>query len=287
MRLVMTLLCRNEADIVESNILFHLHQGVNFIIAMNNLSVDRTGDILERYQKKGVLKLLEQHEDTHDQGPWVTGMARMAQSEYGADWVIDNDADEFWWPKHGTLKDTLALVPNENDMLRVPRWNFIPSASETGPFYERMQIREVLSYNSIGKPLPPKVCHRAYPDIIVADGNHSARRAGAALRGADGAPFIEILHFPVRTYAQLERKVLLGTAAVARNARLGAKICITWRWLAEEHRNGRLYDYYREQHLDSETLVEGIRSGKLVKDDRLSHFFRARQCSGVPAIVSS
>ena len=47
--IVMTLLVRNEEDIIEANIEFHLAQGADFIIATDNRSTDRTRDLLLRY----------------------------------------------------------------------------------------------------------------------------------------------------------------------------------------------------------------------------------------------
>ena len=45
-RIVMTLLCRDEEDIIGYNIAYHLAQGVDFVIATDNASRDRTPLVL-------------------------------------------------------------------------------------------------------------------------------------------------------------------------------------------------------------------------------------------------
>ena len=47
--------------------------------------------------------------------PWRTQMARLAATDYGADWVINTDADEFWMSGGGTLKGVLAAVPEPTE----------------------------------------------------------------------------------------------------------------------------------------------------------------------------
>ena len=37
-------------------------------------------------------------------------MARLAATEFGADWLINSDADEFWWPRGASLRDVLGAV---------------------------------------------------------------------------------------------------------------------------------------------------------------------------------
>jgi Glycosyltransferase family 92 len=71
----MTLLVRDEADIVSSHIEFHLHHGVDFVVATDNLSVDATPEILQRYERQGVLHYIHQPDDDYAQDRWVTHMA--------------------------------------------------------------------------------------------------------------------------------------------------------------------------------------------------------------------
>src|SRR5687768_13062418 len=106
MKLVMTLKIRDEGDVIDANLRFHLAAGVDFFIVTDNGSVDETPEILERYRKAGLAQILEKPADEfyRPNPEWVTDMARLAATEHGADWVINNDADEFWWPLSGDLK---------------------------------------------------------------------------------------------------------------------------------------------------------------------------------------
>lgn len=277
MRLIMTLLCRNEADIVRANIEYHLAQGADFVIATDNGSTDGTVDILEEYRRAGVLRLIHEPEDDYSQARWVTRMARQAQAEHGADWVINNDADEFWWPAEGDLKTGLGALEPGAGLVVAERSNFVPrppSPTSVAPFYERMIVRERASLNAVRAPLPPKVCHRAEPDVDVEQGNHgvsSARLGPASVR----QPML-IFHFPLRSFPQFELKIQRGDAALERNTSLPRGFNITWRVLCEELRAGRLRDYYEKQVLADDVVEESIRSGELIRDTRLRDFLQAR-----------
>src|SRR5262245_19793925 len=104
MKLVMTLLVRDEADIIDNHIAFHLAGGVDFVIAADNGSTDETREILETYARDGHLYRISLP-DPFSQIEVVTRMARLAATRFGADWVINSDGDEFWWPRTGTLKE--------------------------------------------------------------------------------------------------------------------------------------------------------------------------------------
>ena len=271
MKLVLTLLCRDEADILDSMIRFHLDQGVDRIIATDNGSVDGSLRILQRYENQGRLQLIREPEHSHDQAVWVTRMARLA-AEQGADWVINSDADEFWWPRTGTLKTTLAALPNTVEACRVQRTNFLPpprDERDQRPFHQRQLLRERVSLNSLGEPLPPKLIHRAHPHIEVSDGNHAASRAGQPLQGIDNSG-IEILHVPIRSYPQLERKIRQGAEALQRNRRVAPGVGHSWRSLYSTHlQQGRLPAYYDSLRPDDVSLAAQLHHGELLEDRRL------------------
>lgn len=286
MKLVMTLLARDEQDIIAANIDFHLRKGVDFIIATDNLSVDRTRAILLEYQRLGVLHYIYEAGDDHSQHRWVTRMARMAHDDFGADWVINSDADEFWWPEHDAdLKEALSAVPLSQSALAVERTNFIPRPQPEQQFFaDLMTFREVRPLNSLGAPLPPKVCHRAYADVQVADGNHAVYRDGALLPTAP-VPIL-ILHFPLRSYAQFENKIAKGGAALARNSSLPLEIGATWRDLYRLYRNGGLRAYYEQMVLDEPSIQAGLTDGSIVRDDRLKRFLHAVRSQRVAGSTS-
>lgn len=285
MKLVMTLLVRDEADIIAANLDFHRAAGVDFFIVTDNLSTDETPAILRRYEREGVLLYLHEAGDDYAQHRWVTRMAQMAAGDFGADWVINNDADEFWWPDGGTdLKGCLAACDPAVAALSAPRKNFVPEALHSDAFFaERMTLRETRSCNALGQPLPGKVCHRAAADIQVAQGNHSVSRAGRVLPSAPAA--LTILHFPLRSYRQFENKIVKGGAAYERNRELGRNVGATWRELYVAWKRGELEAYYRAQVPDAGAVARGLASGRYVRDGRLQQFFRSHcgHAPGVPA----
>jgi hypothetical protein len=62
-KIVMTIAVRDEADIIEENLRYHLGAGVDFIIATDHRSEDGTTEILERYERDGLLHLTRETGD--------------------------------------------------------------------------------------------------------------------------------------------------------------------------------------------------------------------------------
>ena len=74
---------------LDEQLAFHLDAGVDFVIATDNRSQDGTTEILERYARDGRLHLIRETGDDLRQSEWVTRMARLAATEFGADWVLE------------------------------------------------------------------------------------------------------------------------------------------------------------------------------------------------------
>ena len=87
-KLIMTLLVRDEEDIIEKNIRFHLNHGVDFIIATDNGSVDGTRGILKKYENKGLLHLIDEKNQDYSQAEWVNRMGKLAYEKYHADTLL-------------------------------------------------------------------------------------------------------------------------------------------------------------------------------------------------------
>jgi hypothetical protein len=270
MQLVMTLLVRDEEDVLAANIEFHLAQGVDFFLITDNKSEDTTPEIIHKYEKQGVARYIYEDADDYNQSAWVTRMARLAAAEHGADWVINNDADEFWWPHTADLKQTFSDVAAEQGIVVAPRHDFVALNQETDTFFRDMVYRKKVSLNAIGKPLPPKVAHRADPQVEVAQGNHWATLSHEYRTAED---LIDIFHFPLRSYPQFTNKIIKGGQAYERNTTQSAKAGDTWRKLYKEYQRNGLTDYYRKQSFSPRQIEHGLQDGSLISDRRLPDYF--------------
>ena len=268
-RIVMTLLVRDEEDILVQNIEFHRALGVDHFIITDNLSRDQTPSIIQHYVRKGWASSIFEIEDDYSQSEWVTRMARMAP-QFDADWVINSDADEFWLPSSGSLKDIYRNVPADADIAASPRCDFAYLGDVDGAWYRQMIYRKTVSLNHAGVPLKPKIAHRASADVVVHQGNHDASGMKGTAAILDG---LEILHFPIRSKTQFENKIRNGGAAYARNSKLPSIFGGGWRQLYATYASeGSLDSYLASQRFTPDRIAADMASGALTVDVRLAGF---------------
>src|SRR6187551_1795452 len=273
-RVVMTLRARDEADIVGSWLDFHLNAGADFVVVTDHRSQDGTTEILERYAHEGSIHLIREPGEELREEEWVTRMARLAATEFGADWVINSDADEFWWPRGPSLRDVLAAVPDRYGTVGAFLRVFVPRPG-TAPFAERMTVRfsalaPINDPASLYKPIR-KVIHRGHPEIRVTRGNHALVDSPfAPLRG--WFP-IECFHFPLRSAAQCAHKAKLqGEAFEQHIARPPTAYHAD---MFSALRSGRIGEYYEALVVSDDELERGVADGRLVVDTRLRDALRA------------
>ena len=259
MKLALTLLAKNEADVIDANIAYHLGAGVDLVVATDNGSTDGTLEILERYEGQGVLHLIREPSTDFRQGEWVTRMARLA-ADRGADWVINADADEFWWPRAGNLKEVLERLPERYGIVHGVWRPFVARPDDGSHFAERMTVRLSMqaAINDPTNPFRParKAMHRAHPNVRVRDGNHDVE--GTPLVKLQGWYPLEVFHLPLRSRAQVETKYAGG-------ARRGL------RFVPDEDRLDAAAD---PLVVDEVELQRGLAENLLVEDTRLRDALR-------------
>jgi glycosyl transferase family 2 len=270
MKLVQTLVVRDEADIVDDQIRYHLSAGVDFVIATDHQSRDGTTDILESYVRDGVLRRIAVTDAIVRDGEWRTDMARLAAAEHGADWVINTDADEFWMPRGSTLKRSLAALPPEYGIVFALSRHFVPRPDD-GAWSERMTVRvsPPVALNDPTSPYRPhlKAAHRADPGVTVGHGAHTA--SSDSLRALHNWHPADVLHFPFRSHQQWENK---GVRRARGDSQLGQYVAAL---MASER--GRSAERYAGLLVDDVQLEAGLVAGSLRVDTRLRDALSERE----------
>lgn len=273
MKVVLVCVVRDEEDIVEAMLSYHLHAGVDHVIATDHGSVDGTTDVLRRFEGDGVLTYVRDDRLTISQGVVTTAMARYAAVELGAQWIVPADADELWWSRDGALRDVLASLPPRFSVVHGLWRHFVLRPDDDRPFHERMTLRRrpTRDLDSVYQR-QVKVLFRADAATVVESGNHGlvVRPPGQTLRG--WCPF-EVLHFPLRSAEQLERK--LGRAT-------GFETTARHKLSARAFPGG--LDAFRATVCPvGAALDEGLGSGELVEDTRVRDAFREIGAGRSPA----
>lgn len=211
---VMTVMVRDEADVISAMLEHHLAQGIDIILVTDNGSVDGTRDILARYGESGRVVVSDYLAHDKNQTAVVSAMASRAATEFGATWVINADADEFFLPTHPatTLKEALRRTPTGIGAFPVPVVNMTGEPAVHGGWANRLTLRDerdeasLLSTVALHAHPSDDVIHVGRADVTVQQGNHGVDIPSI---GRPAPEFdIEVQHFPWRTYAQYSTKVM-------------------------------------------------------------------------------
>lgn len=219
-KLIMTLVVKNEEDIIERNIRFHCAMGCDGFIVSSHNCTDRTDEILEKLKKEGlVLEIIKRTSPNHQLNVWVAEMVDIATKKYKAKWMINADADEFYYSKSLNLKESIRKCSAEkanvlwvDSLFLFPddRANFLECPYfVTNPFTkyraEQLKLKPEEFDLFIGSQGCTKVIHKTSGNPKPQKGNHSIIiNNPVIIEAAD----IKLFHYHVKNYAMYEAKVL-------------------------------------------------------------------------------
>jgi hypothetical protein len=279
----MTLMVRDEIDVIAAMINHHLAQGIDTIIVTDNGSVDGTLEILQTYLAGGQVRLHQDPVHRKQQHSTVTSMAREAYTEFGADWVLNADADEFWMAVNPelTLREALKHTPTDIQSFQVPVIDLTGPPAISGSGFSRLIYRdnrpiEELQALGLRAHSTPNAVHVGSADIVVSQGNHLASLASLGNAEPDFA--IEVLHLPWRSWTQFQHKVENAGRAYDANPDLSPSPNHHGMRDYRRLQDGVLQAFYVSRHPSDTDIELGVRNGTLIAAERLLHL----QPLGVP-----
>lgn len=286
MKLIMTLVCRDEVDIIRQNIEFHLAHGVDHVLVTDHASVDGTREVLAEYARLGVMTVIDEAARAFPQADWMTRMAHLAREQHGADWILNNDADEFWYPASGSLKNEIGA--SHAAILKCHRFNMVyPYDAENSDSWCARLVYRVATPEPIPRMqdrykdslplpyfyfnLPPKVMTQTKYLTAIHVGNHDATFSEAVdYRSAA----VNIFHFPIRSVPQFFRKVTQSAQAILLDPNLPRYQ--SWhirRWYHVIRERGT-HTAIAEALPSNRRLRQDLRSGRLVEDRTIQNYFQ-------------
>lgn len=276
MKLVMTLMVRDEADVISAMIDHHLAQGIDTIIVTDNGSVDGTLEIIQGYLGGGQVRLHQDPLHHKQQHSTVTGMAREAFAEFGADWVLNADADEFWVSVNPnlTLREALEHTPTGLQSFQVPVIDLTGPPALSGSGFSRLIYRDNRSIDEmqalgLRAHSTPNAAHIGSADIVVSQGNHAVSLKSHGHPEPEFA--IEVLHMPWRSWTQFRHKVENAGRAYDANPDLSPSPNHHGMRDYRRLQDGELLPFYIARHPSAADINLGARNGTLTATDRLLH----------------
>jgi hypothetical protein len=259
MILAVTLMVRDEADVLPAWLDHHVAQGFDVFVITDNGSVDGTAELLAAFADRTDVTVDLRHDPVHrkQQGTVVTGMARDAAAVHHADWVVNADADEFVLPvdRSLTVRQVFERLDPVIGAFFVPVVNLTGRMARSGAGIERLHWRDERTADELrdaglAAPPTPNTVHVGDPGVTVVQGNHRASVANGAPVPEELA--LEVLHLPWRSWKQYEHRVEVSGRAYEANPEL-----------TPSPRHHGMTDYRRLR----EGLLQAVFSLRFVTDD--------------------
>ncbi|HQZ39702.1 MAG TPA: glycosyltransferase family 2 protein [Vicinamibacterales bacterium] len=223
MKIAAVLGVKDEVELIAASIAHLRAIGVDEVVVSDFGSTDGTLDVLSAERRHGDVTVTRVDPDLVCD--YATASAHdVAQAHRTrADWVLFLDADEFFIPVTGRLRDCRLL--HEADVLTLDRFNVVITAShllmpvELSPAsYDSLHLftRQVPDFRLLMETQPdvsfitvrpgPKVMARREAARAIAPGGHDVLSPDVPVRRRQSADLL-VAHVPFSTFRRFERKV--------------------------------------------------------------------------------
>jgi hypothetical protein len=215
MKIVSVSIIRNESDILETFVRYHL-QIVDHMIIVNHRSMDSSAEILKNLARESAkLELVEETALEQPQGRVLTTMMKRAARDYAADWIVPLDADEFIIAPGGSkVREVLSGLPGDR-VVHMPWRTYVPLPTDN--WAEANVLSRVRHRRGAENPQFYKVCIPAlyarerHAELLF--GSH--RLMKQTFFSKKEYPYAQsdrlaLAHFPVRSGEQIITKAITG-----------------------------------------------------------------------------
>lgn len=198
-------------------------------------------------------------------------MVWCAKTVFHADWVINADADEFWYAPSGNLKSGLKQV--SDNVIKCAIRNMYPEEGKS--FREWKYVVDPVTntdkydlspYSLFGRQIP-KVMHRTRGYIQISMGNHKV----AMFPKRSGKSDIRIYHYNIRGRQQFLEKMINGGKQLEQNpSKHGGR---HWRYFYGLYKEGKLNEEY-DRVIGSRVFDRLQADGYIHEDHTMADFFK-------------
>ena len=269
MKIVATRDVKDEAELIEGTIAHLRAIGVDHIIAFDFSSTDGSFELLQAHRSDENFWVVPLDNMIADEfQTWARALVALVKSTK-ADWAIFLDADEYWIPASGSLKDCAALA--SADVISLNRFNIalgrdgpmMPNELRPQHYEDLLVIAKSVEDYPEGNPDLPWIWAKAEPKVMARPkrirgldhGAHDVFPLDATRLRRATADDLFIAHLPFTTRSRFHRKVenIRRTFSV-HDAFFGKSLAWHWRRWLKLADQGRLDEEFDRTVLDVGTL---------------------------------
>jgi len=205
---------RNEADIVEVFIRYHVPI-VDRMIILDNDSSDGTRDVLVRLQQEGLpIDILWDARVSFDQSEVISQLATLAFQRHRPQYIVPLDVDEFITRSEGPItREWFNELPK--DAVALLQWRtYVPTHGikwGTNPLLEITTRHQAEPTHDLNVIMPALVFAAGPPRVH--QGNHSVSLEDGGAIVHQCVPAFVLSHFPIRSCIQCRKKYVIGWLA--------------------------------------------------------------------------